>query len=54
MRDQGLEHVIQTVGGIRGLSRLLGISQPAVSNWKRVPADRILQVEVRDRGCPAP
>jgi TorA maturation chaperone TorD len=45
MRDQGLEHVIQTVGGIRGLSRLLGISQPAVSNWKRVPADRILQVE---------
>lgn len=45
MRDQGLEHVIQTAGGVRGLARLLGISQPAVSNWKRVPADRILQVE---------
>jgi len=45
MRDSGLEQVIRTVGGIRGLSRLLGISQPAISNWKRIPADRILQVE---------
>lgn len=45
MRDQGLEQVIRTAGGVRALSRLLGISQPAVSNWKRVPADRILQVE---------
>jgi TorA maturation chaperone TorD len=45
MRDPGLEQVIRTAGGVRGLSRLLGISQPAVSNWKRVPADRILQVE---------
>jgi TorA maturation chaperone TorD len=45
MRDPGLEQVIRTAGGVRGLSRLLGISQPAISNWKRVPADRILQVE---------
>jgi TorA maturation chaperone TorD len=45
MRDPGLEQVIRTAGGVRGLSRLLGISQPAVSNWRRVPADRILQVE---------
>jgi len=46
MRDPGLEQVIRTAGGVRGLSRLLGISQPAVSNWKRVPANRILQVEL--------
>jgi len=45
MREPGLEQVIQTAGGVRSLSRLLGISQPAISNWKRVPADRILQVE---------
>jgi TorA maturation chaperone TorD len=45
MRDPGLQQVIRTAGGVRGLSRLLGISQPAVSNWTRVPADRILQVE---------
>lgn len=45
MRDPGLQQVIRTAGGVRGLSRLLGISQPAVSNWTRVPAERILQVE---------
>jgi TorA maturation chaperone TorD len=45
MRDPGLELAIRSVGGIRELSRLLGISQPAVSNWKRIPAERILQVE---------
>jgi TorA maturation chaperone TorD len=45
MRDASLDQVIRTVGGVRELSRLLGISQPAVSSWKRVPADRILQVE---------
>jgi TorA maturation chaperone TorD len=45
MRDPGLEEVIRTAGSIRGLSRLLGISQPAISTWKRVPADRILQIE---------
>jgi TorA maturation chaperone TorD len=45
MRDSGLEHVIRAAGSARGLARLLGISQPAISNWKRVPADRILQVE---------
>jgi TorA maturation chaperone TorD len=45
MRDPGLEEVIQSAGGVRSLSRLLGISQPAISAWKRVPAERILQVE---------
>jgi TorA maturation chaperone TorD len=45
MRDPGLEQVIRTAGGVRELSRLLGISQPAISNWTRVPAARILQVE---------
>jgi TorA maturation chaperone TorD len=44
-RDPGLEEAIRAVGGVRVLSRLLGISQPAVSSWKRIPADRILQVE---------
>jgi TorA maturation chaperone TorD len=45
MRDPGLEEVLKTAGGVRRLARLLGISQPAVSNWTRVPAERILQVE---------
>ncbi len=45
MRDQGLERAIEAAGGVRALARLVGVSQPAVSNWTRVPADRVLAVE---------
>lgn len=45
MRDQGLERAIHAAGGVRALARLVGVSQPAVSNWTRVPADRVLAVE---------
>jgi TorA maturation chaperone TorD len=45
MREGGLDHAIQTVGGIGALARALGISQPAVSNWQRIPAERVLAVE---------
>jgi TorA maturation chaperone TorD len=45
MRDVGLEQAINAVGGITELARRIGISQPSVSNWERVPADRVLAVE---------
>jgi TorA maturation chaperone TorD len=45
MRDRGLEQAVQAVGGISELARQLGISQPSVSNWTRVPAERVLIVE---------
>ncbi|MFM9845976.1 MAG: Cro/CI family transcriptional regulator [Hyphomicrobiaceae bacterium] len=45
MRDQGLEEAISAVGGVSELARRLGISQPSVSNWNSVPADRVLSVE---------
>ena len=45
MRDPALEKAIGSVGGVRALARSLGISQPAISSWKRVPADRVLSVE---------
>jgi TorA maturation chaperone TorD len=45
MRDQGLTEAIRTVGGVSELARRLGISQPSVSNWDRVPAERVLDVE---------
>lgn len=45
MRDQGLLQAIESAGGIAALARRLGISQPSVSNWSRVPADRVVAVE---------
>jgi TorA maturation chaperone TorD len=45
LRDTGLERAIDTAGGVRALARALGVSQPAISNWKRVPADRVIAVE---------
>ena len=45
MRDFGLEEAIKAVGGITELARRIGISQPSVSNWDRIPAERVLAVE---------
>jgi TorA maturation chaperone TorD len=45
MRDQGLDQAIRAAGGITELARRIGISQPSVSNWERIPAERVLAVE---------
>ena len=45
MRDQGLTEAIRAVGGVSELARRIGISQPSVSNWNRIPADRVVLVE---------
>ncbi|HEX2555948.1 MAG TPA: Cro/CI family transcriptional regulator [Microvirga sp.] len=45
MREGGLDHAIRAAGGIGALARALGISQPAVSSWRRVPSERVLAVE---------
>jgi TorA maturation chaperone TorD len=45
MRDQGLDEAIRAAGGISELARRIGISQPSVSNWERIPAERVLSVE---------
>jgi TorA maturation chaperone TorD len=45
MRDQGLQEAIRAVGGVSELARRIGISQPSISNWDRVPAERVLSVE---------
>jgi TorA maturation chaperone TorD len=45
MRDAGLEEAIRAAGGVSELARRIGISQPSVSNWDRIPAERVLTVE---------
>ena len=45
MRDQGLQEAIRAVGGVSELARRIGISQPSVSNWERIPAERVLFIE---------
>lgn len=45
MRDAGLERAIDAAGGIAQLARKIGIAQPSVSNWNRVPAQRVIAVE---------
>jgi TorA maturation chaperone TorD len=45
MRDTGLDEAIRVAGGVGALARKLGISQPSVSNWSRIPAERVLAVE---------
>src|SRR5215469_8485302 len=45
MRDPGLAEAIRAAGGVGELARQIGISQPSVSNWIRVPAERVVSVE---------
>jgi len=45
MADRGLQEAIRAVGGVTELARRIGISQPSVSNWIRIPAERVLAVE---------
>ena len=45
MRDPGLNEAIRAAGSVSELARRLRISQPSVSNWSRIPADRVVAVE---------
>jgi TorA maturation chaperone TorD len=45
MRDPGLAEAIRAAGGVGALARKIGIAQPSVSNWNRIPAERVVAVE---------
>ncbi|HEY6832434.1 MAG TPA: Cro/CI family transcriptional regulator, partial [Pseudolabrys sp.] len=45
MREPGLSEAIRAAGGVSELARQIGISQPSVSNWIRIPAERVIAVE---------
>lgn len=44
-REAGLEEAIRAMGGVSVLARGLGVAQPTVSLWYRIPAERVLSVE---------
>jgi molybdopterin-guanine dinucleotide biosynthesis protein MobB len=45
MRDSGLDEAIRAAGGVGALARKVGISQLCISDWNRVPAERVVAVE---------
>lgn len=49
MRDAGLDQAIKAAGGVASLARAVGIAQPSVSGWSRIPAERVLAVEAFTR-----
>lgn len=50
-RDKALERAIEVAGGVAALAGKLGIFSQAVSQWRRVPVKRVLDVE-RATGVP--
>ena len=42
---RALNRAIDAAGGVAQLARKIGIAQPSVSNWNRVPAQRVIAVE---------
>lgn len=45
VRDAGLNRAIDAAGGTTELARRIHVAQPAVSDWNRVPAARVIAVE---------
>ena len=44
-RTEALARAVALVGGPSAVARLLSISSQAVSQWRRVPAERVLEME---------
>lgn len=45
MKDTGLQEAIRAAGSVSELARRIGITQPSISGWDRVPTDRVAAVE---------
>lgn len=44
-RDPALAEAIRAKGGLGKLAAALGITSQAISQWPRVPVERVLEVE---------
>jgi TorA maturation chaperone TorD len=51
VREDGVRLAIEAAGGVVALARGLGISQPSVSAWRRIPAERVATVEALTGVC---
>lgn len=45
MERTEIKKLVASAGGVTSLARQLGISKSAVSQWDRIPVERVLQVE---------
>lgn len=50
-RPHILMHAAEKVGGMTQLASELGIARQALYHWKRIPADRVVEIE-RITGIP--
>lgn len=44
-RDQTMQRIIEASVSVTWLAHQLGLTVPAVSKWRRVPAEHVLKVE---------
>ena len=49
-RDEALERAILEAGGVAALARAIRVTPQAISQWDRVPAERVIAVEEATRG----
>jgi len=45
MDKKRVREIASKAGGVVALSKALGLSRAAVSQWKRIPIDRVMDVE---------
>lgn len=44
-KSEALKRAIELAGGVGKLAESIGVTSPAISQWDRVPADRVIAVE---------
>jgi DNA-binding transcriptional regulator YdaS (Cro superfamily) len=53
MRDAALTKIIEAAGGVAALAREIGIKPQAISQWRRIPAERVADVASAFAGQPS-
>jgi DNA-binding transcriptional regulator YdaS (Cro superfamily) len=43
--DKAITAAVEKAGGWRPLARSLGIKVQSLQNWRKIPAERVLQIE---------